>query len=248
MLIGRTRFQKDIVTEFVPPEDRKSRRVMIFCAGVPGSPHKDDVLEFFARKGYWTFFPRYRGTWESSGTFLKRSLEEDVLDVIDSLNERFEDVWTQKKYRVRPEHITIVGSSFGGPAAILSTLDDRVDRAICISPVVDWVAEDKAEPLEDLYRILKAGYGGSYRLHKGSWNRLAKGRFYNPVNHIDEIDGDRVMIFHAKDDDIVHYKPVAKFARKIDCQLITLETGGHLSSSMLTRNRYFRKVAKFLQD
>lgn len=247
MNIGRTRFSRDIVTEFLPPEDKKSRKVMIFCSGVPGTPNKDDVLEFFAQQGYWTFFPRYRGTWESSGIFLKQSLEEDLFDVIDALNEKFTDTWTGKSYRVRPKHVTIVGSSFGGPAAIISTLDARVDRAICISPVVDWVAEDKAEPLDDLYRILKEGYGGAYRLNKSSWNRLAKGRFYNPVNYVDDLDGRKIMIFHAKNDKVVRYKPVSKFAKGIGCQLISLDKGGHLSSSMLMRNRYYRKVSKFLK-
>jgi len=248
MQICRTRFQKDIVTEFVAPRNRKSTKVMIFCSGVPGTPNKDEVLEFYARKGYWTFFPRYRGTWESSGEFLKDSLEKDLFDVIDSLKKSFKDTWTKSSFRVKVKDITIVGSSFGGPAAILATRDRRVRKAICISPVVDWVAENRADPLDELYAILKDGYGGAYRLNKRNWNRLAKGKFYNPVNHIKEIDGKKILIFHAKDDEIVRFKPVARFAEKINCHFVPLQKGGHLSSTMLTSYRFYWKVRKFLQS
>src|SRR3990167_7073410 len=130
MYTCRARFKRQIMTEFIHPKDIKSRKVIIFCSGVPGSPDKDDVLEFWAKKGYWTFFPRFRGSWESTGTFLQHSLEKDVLDTIDGLSGKFEDYWTHKKFRLKPSHITIVGSSFGGPAAILATRDKRVNKAV----------------------------------------------------------------------------------------------------------------------
>ncbi|MCA9406265.1 MAG: prolyl oligopeptidase family serine peptidase [Candidatus Omnitrophica bacterium] len=246
MHIGRTRFKNQIVTEFIPPSNKKSRKVMIFCAGVPSAPFKDDVLEFWAKKGHWTFFPRYRGTWESSGGFLSRSLEKDVLDVIDSVSLPFKDYWNGKTYKVEPSSVTVVGSSFGGPAAILSTLDERVNKAICISPVVDWKAENKAEPLSHLYQFLQLAYPGAYRINKTAWNKLARGTYYNPVRHQEKIDGRKVMIFHAKNDDVVKFKPVAKFAKEVDCTFIGLNKGGHLSSSMLMKNKYYRKVKEFL--
>lgn len=246
MQIGRTRFRRQILTEFAIPKDKKSRKVIIFCAGVPGSPDKDMVLEYWARKGYWAFFPRYRGCWESHGKFLKHSLEYDVFAVIEGMQKRFKDFWTDKSFRVKPEHITVVGSSFGGPAAILATLDKRVDKAVCISPVVDWAAEDKDSPLQDLYKFIRKAFGGVYRIDKQNWNRLKDGDFYNPVQHIDKLDKGRILIFHAEDDIIVKYKSVAKFADKLGCRLITLKEGGHLSSSLLCKTSNFRKVERFL--
>lgn len=219
---------------------------MIFCSGVPGTPSKDDVLTFWARKGFWTFFPRYRGTWESEGTFLGQSLEQDILDVVDGLRKRFKDFWSGKSFKVVAKEICIVGSSFGGPAAILATLDTRVQKAICISPVVDWKAENKAEPLPILYDFLKRAYGGAYRLDKRLWSKLARGNFYNPVKHLQKLDGDKILIFHARDDKVVRFNPVARFAEKTDCHFVALKRGGHLSSSMLTSPRYYWKVKRFL--
>ena len=247
MNICRTRFAKDIVTEFLPPKNRDSKKVMIFCSGVPGTPNKDDVLDYWARRGYWTFFPRYRGSWESDGTFLVNSPEKDIIEVIDCLSKRFKDYWTSKSFKIKPDFITIVGSSFGGPAAILASRDKRVNKVVCVSPVVDWIAENKNEPLEKLYQLIQEAYGGAYRLDKRSWNKLKTGRFYNPVNHIDELDPTKIMIIHSRDDQIVKFKSVDQFATKLGCQFIDLEYGGHLSSSMFIGGKYYRMMKRFLR-
>jgi len=247
MHIGRTRFKKDIVAEFIAPKNTKSDKVMIFCSGMPSAPYKDDVLEFYSKKGFWTFFPRYRGSWESSGIFLEKSPHIDVLDVIDGLNDKFKDYWGEKTYRVKAKHITVVGTSFGGPAAILATLDKRVNKAIAISPVVDWKSEDKSDPLNNLYDFTKNAYGGSYRLNKKYWNKLSSGKFYNPLHHINELDREKILILHAENDDIVRYKPVAKFVSKLGCEFISFKRGGHLSSTILLNYRYYWRVIKFLQ-
>lgn len=248
MGICRTRFKKEIITEFMPAKKRKSGKVIIFCAGVPGVPHKDEVLEYWAEQGYWTFFPRYRGTWESHGEFLAESPEQDLMDMIDGLKRPFKDYWSDKTFEVNPSSITVVGSSFGGPAAILATRDPRVDKAICISPVVDWVAEDKNDPLEHLYKILKEGYGAAYRIQKRNWNKLKKGNFYNPVAHLKELDRKKILILHAQDDEVVHIKSVARFVKKLKCKSIFLKRGGHLSSSMLMTPKYSRVMDKFIRQ
>jgi len=243
----RTRFKRQILTEFIAPRRKNSQKVIIFCSGVPGSPDKEDVLEFWSKKGYWCFFPRYRGTWESHGRFLDRSLEYDLFAVIDGMQKRFKDYWSGKSYKVSPKKIVVIGTSFGGAAALLSTLDKRVDKAICISPVVDWVEEEKHEPLKDLYKFIRQAYGGVYRINKKNWDRLASGDFYNPVQHIKKYDPKKIMIIHAKDDDIVKYKPVEKFAKTLKCRLISPKKGGHLSSSLLMNKKYCKYVETFLK-
>lgn len=244
----RTHFKKNIVTEFVPACDPKSQKVMIFLSGIPSVPCKDDALWFWANQGYWTFFPRYRGTWESTGSFLARSPERDVIDVIDALPNTFKDFWNGKKYRIKPKSITLVGSSFGGPAAILASRDPRVSKSICISPVVDWQSENKADPLINLYKLLKTAYKPVYRVKKANWNKLLNGKFYNPVYVSKQINGRKILIFHAKDDTIVKFKPVANFAEEIKAKIIMLKKGGHLSSTLLSDRKYLSIVKKFLSS
>src|SRR3990167_6362923 len=141
MRILRTRFGKDVVAEFLPPvrlNSKRPQKAVIFCSGMPSVPRHGALLEFFARKGFWCFYPRYRGSWESSGRFLKYSPEEDIKMVLERLPRGFKDLWSGKAYKVRPAETYLVAGSFGGPAGILLASDKRLKKVVAISPVVEW--------------------------------------------------------------------------------------------------------------
>ena len=245
----RTRFKKEIVAEFLPPRrTTKHQRVIIICDGAPGMPSsKFGMLDFFSKKGFWTFYPRYRGTWESDGTFLQKSLELDILDVIDQMPRGFVSLWDNKKYRVKPDEIFIVATSFGGPAGILASRDPRVKKVVAVSPVVDWRAPSKAEPIDERgYKLMKATFGNGYRFSLNHWKKLASGKFYNPVAHAAEIDGSKLFIFHAQDDESVRAREVVKFARTTGARLKLFKTGGHLSSGRIVP-KYWPQIAKFFR-
>ncbi|MDP2598779.1 MAG: prolyl oligopeptidase family serine peptidase [Candidatus Liptonbacteria bacterium] len=259
----RTRFKKDIVAEFLPalpvpnriegsrvegPHRKKTNKVIIFCSGMPTVPAKAALIEFFAKKGYWFFFPRYRGTWESSGKFLRYPLDKDILDVINSLPRGFKDLWSGKKYKVESPEVYLLGSSFGGPAGILASRDRRVKKVVAVSPIVDWTVPSRAERLGWVWKYWREAFGEGIRSDKKDWNKLEKGSFYNPVRHIKEIDGKKILIIHAKDDRIVTYGPVAKFAKAVGAKLITLKKGGHLSSTIVVKPKFYKKVMKFLRS
>src|SRR3984957_2620302 len=120
----RTRFARDIVTEFLPPSRAtRKQRVIILCDGMPSMPRKQPLAEFLAGKGYWVFYPRYRGAWESSGEFLQRSPHEDILEGIDGLSREFRELAFGRRFRLSVNQVFVIGGSFGGAAAILSSLD-----------------------------------------------------------------------------------------------------------------------------
>ncbi len=79
-----------------------------------------------------------RGSWESGGKFLQKSPERDILDVIDELPKGVRELAFGKRFALKPDEIFVIGGSFGGAAAILASLDDRVKRVIANCPVVDW--------------------------------------------------------------------------------------------------------------
>lgn len=245
----RTRFAREIITEFLPPSrPTKKQRVIIICGGMPGFPGKKDILQFYSKKGFWSFNPRYRGSWESDGRFLAKSPHLDVLDVIDQLPKGFVDSFSGQKYKVQPDQIFIVGTSFGGPAAILASLDKRVTKVICISPVVDWKVPGKIESIKTLTKFVTDGFGQAYRISKSGWKKLSSGKFYNPVSYITKLDPKKILIIHAKDDDVVTFKPVKEFANKTGAKLITLSRGGHLGSSLLLKPRFYKIFQKFIKS
>jgi dipeptidyl aminopeptidase/acylaminoacyl peptidase len=244
----RTRFAKDIVTEFLPPARAgKKNRVIILCDGMPSVPKKQPMVEWLSKKGFWVFYPRYRGSWESGGTFLKHSPEKDVLDIIDGLSKPFTSIVDKKKYRVRADEIFIIGGSFGGPAAILVSRDPRVKKVLAVCPVIDFRKLGKAEPIDWLETFVHEAFGNGYRFGKKEWTKLKTGKFYSPVYHQNKIDGSKIFMVHAKDDDVVGYREVAKFADVAGARLIMLKKGGHLSTFFVLP-KYWKQIAKFFKD
>lgn len=244
----RARFKKDIVCEFLPPRIAgPSKKVIILCGGMPGIPSQKNLLFFLIRKGYWVFLPRYRGSWESGGSFLAKSPHQDILDIIDQFPNGFTDLWNNKKYKIKPGEIYIIGSSFGGPAALLASLDKRVAKVIAISPVIDWRIKSRTESLGWLGKFTRLAFGNGYRFTRKNWSKLKNGKFYNPIAYAKNMDGKKIFIIHAKDDKIVSYRPTKKFASITNSQLLLLKKGGHLGLSIITLPKFYKKISKFFK-
>ncbi len=243
----RTKFAGEIIAEFLPPSrTTKKHRVIILLGGAPSVPEKSEQLEFFSKKGFWVFFPRYRGSWESGGLFLQKSLDIDVIDIISQLPKGFNDIWNNKTYRLQPDQIILIGSSFGGPAALLASRDARISKVLVVSPVIDWTKPGKDEPLDKLESFFTEAFGNGYRTAINGWKKISSGTFYNPINHISEIDGKKILMLHAKDDTICPYENTRQFAKATQSKLITLPRGGHLGSSILLKPRFYNTFKKFI--
>lgn len=247
----RTRFAKDIVAEFLPPaRPRKRQRVIILCDGMPGTPRKQPLADWLARKGYWVFYPRYRGAWESGGQFLARSPHEDVLDVIEGLKKPIREAAFGQTFTVEADDVFVIGGSFGGTAAILCSLDSRVKRVIANCPVVDWSILRSALRAETTNRsyvaYLRDAFGQGYRLSETNWNKLYSGTFFNPIHHAGEIDPAKIMMFHAKDDPSIPWRSVDKFAKKTGVKLKLLARGGHGRTEFIVQ-KYWPEIKRFFE-
>jgi hypothetical protein len=243
---ARTRFG-EIVAEFVPPASHRGpqNRVAIVCTGMPSTPPRGAILEFLSKKGFWAFGMRYRGTWESGGKFLKISPEKDVQKVIDGLARGFDDAYTGKRYRIKSPEVHLFGSSFGGPAVILSSRDRRVRKVVALSPVVDWQAKS-SESIEAAEKFIKRAFGDAIRFDHKDWMKLKSGKFYNPVAAIRHIDGKKMIIFQAKDDLLTRFKPSEKFAKEVGATFVLFARGGHFSSAAITKPAVWKKIRGFV--
>ena len=248
----RTRFKKEIVAEFLPPlRQGKKRKAVILCDGMPSIPTKQELAEFLARRGYWVFYPRYRGAWESGGKFLEKSPVEDIADVITGIRKgRIRESAFGQEFSVRPDLIFVIGGSFGGAAAILSSLDRRVMKVIANCPVVDWSIlreEQEKETSNKSYpAYIREAFGNGYRLTDKNWNKLLRGDFYNPAHHIKQLTASKIMMFHARDDPYIPWKQVDGFARCTGIKLNLLARGGHLSTSR-TVQKYWPRIRRFFE-
>jgi pimeloyl-ACP methyl ester carboxylesterase len=247
----RTRFARDIVTEFSPPlRPPKKQRVIVLCDGMPSIPRKQPLAEFLAAKGYWVVYPRYRGAWESGGEFLARSPHLDILDVIGGMHKEFREVAFGHRLRVRADEIFVVGGSFGGAAALLCSLDARVKKVVANCPVVDWSIlprEQHKETSNPSYAAyIREAFGEAYRLSDRNWKKLGDGRFYSPIYHAHEMNAAKIMMFHAQDDPFVPYRSVVRFAKLSGANLKLFRRGGHLSTDIIVR-KYWKRIREFFE-
>ena len=248
----RTRFAKDIVAEFLPPSrPRKRHRVIVLCDGMPGIPRKQPLAAWLARKGYWVFYPRYRGAWESGGKFLARSPHEDVLDVIEGLQKPIRESAFGQTFTLKADEVFVIGGSFGGAAAILCSLDARVKRVVANCPVVDWSilrSALNAETTNASYvAYLRDAFGEGYRLSEKNWNKLYTGTFFNPIHHAAEINPSKIMMFHAKDDPSIPWRSVDRFAKKTGVKLKLFSHGGHGRTEFLVQ-KYWPEIRRFFEQ
>jgi len=247
----RTRFKREILTEFLPPaRATKKQRVIVLCDGMPSIPRKQSLSEFLAAKGYWVFYPRYRGSWESGGEFLARSPHEDILDVIGGLKKEFRELAFGRTFQVKAEEAFVIGGSFGGAAAVLCSLDRRVNKVIANCPVVDWGILRRSEHTEtsnpNYAAYIREAFGDCYRLSDKNWKKLYSEKFYNPAHHASEIDPEKVLMFHAQDDPHVPYQSVVKFSQRTGANLKLLKRGGHLSTDKIVR-KYWKQIQRFFE-
>lgn len=248
----RTRFKKDIVAEFLPPaRPGKKQKVIVLCDGVPSIPRKQSLMEFLSGKGFWVFYPRYRGAWESGGQFLQRSPHEDVLDVIDSLAKPIVEVTFGQRFRVAADRVFVIGGSFGGAAAILCSLDERVEKVVANCPVVDWAIlprSEKAETSNPSYAAyIREAFGNAYRLSDRNWKKLRSGSFYSPSHHVREITPSKLLMFHAHDDPYVPYSSVKRFADRTGVRLKSFRRGGHLRTEFIVQ-KCWPEIRRFFEE
>jgi len=246
----RTRFKSDIVAEFLPPaRPGKKQRVIVLCDGMPSVPRKQPLMEFLSQKGFWVFYPRYRGAWESEGKFLAKSPDQDIADVIEEIPRGIKETAFGKRFSLSPDEVFVIGGSFGGTTAILSSLLSSVKKIVANCPVVDWSIlpdEQKKETSNRSYAAyICEAFGNGYRLSARNWNKLSSGRFFNPTFHAKELDGSKILIFHAKDDPYIPWKSVQRFAGQTNATFVLLEHGGHSRTEHIVQ-KYWKKIERFL--
>ncbi len=247
--LTRTRIANNIICEVAFPA-RQQGRIALVCGGAPGTPPSKKVLEFLASKGYVAFGMRYRGTWESEGSFLTHSPAKDVEDFIKYLGEhkRIIDAWSQKKIAVKIKYIDLFGGSFGGPAVLLNSTHKKVRKVIALAPVIDFRVSGEGETFEDFVRFAHEGFGGAYRTKKKKdWNKLLRTDFYNPITMTDQIDPKKCFILQALDDDVCPVECVRALQEKIPVTVYYKPKGGHLSTRYIIHQFFWKKIEAFLQ-
>ena len=245
----RTRFAKDIVAEVQLPE-RQTGKIAILASGLPSAPPKRSVFEFLIKQGYVVIAFRYRGTWESGGTFLKESPAKDVALIVDELAKKrsIMDSYNQIAIPIVVKQVHLFGSSFGGPAVLLNSHLPLVTKVVALSPVIDWNEESETEPFDFFVRFTREGFGSAYRLENDkAWQKLLDSDIYDPLSKHKGIDGKKVFIIGTGDDEVTPSILIPELAVLTRAQFYIKPKGGHLGFTHLTQQFYWNKIEAFLK-
>ena len=131
---------------------------VVLLHGYPGNEKNLDLAQSLRRDGFNVLFFHYRGAWGSEGEFSFTHVVEDVMSAADMLRER------AAEYRVDPDHITLVGHSMGGFAALQGAANDPAIACVAGIAPADFgvIAQAPDEALEGF-----AGYSDTLQMLSG---------------------------------------------------------------------------------
>jgi uncharacterized protein len=232
---------------------------VIMLHGFPGYEKNLDMAQAIRRAGFNVLFFHYRGAWGSEGDFSLTNVVEDALAASEFV--RSED--SVSKYRIDPKHITFIGHSMGGFAALAAGAQDlNVGCIAGLSPADYGIRGDMfaSEEAEQARAGFAAYVDGEHLLGRGplkgtSGKRLLRelkdnAEAFAVAKQAGEFAGRNVYLSAAKDDSVLppsiyHKALVAAFEAQPDVNLTHTTLEGDHSYSW-TRLKLTNDVVKWL--
>jgi len=205
----------------------------------------DVEVQFFANRGYAVLQPQYRGSGGYGKAFYEkgegqwgRAMQDDLDDGMD---------WLAKEGTIDPKRVCLVGSSYGGYAALWGAVRNP-ERYRCAASFAG---------ISDLKRQLK--YQIEFKISKRyrkDWRKTVQGdetfdlTTVSPLFAIDKLKVP-LLIVHGDDEQRVPYKQSKLYADALakagkPFEFITLKGEGHGFSSDANQQLWLDKLDAFL--
>ncbi|MGM5479953.1 MAG: alpha/beta hydrolase family protein [Nanobdellota archaeon] len=238
-----------------------SRGILIFCHGCPSHPydHSPSLIEYLSKEeNYLLVFLHYKGTWESGGVCNLENSVESVIDVYNYLKEgAIKDILRDEVITLNPTKVTLIGASFGGSVALVSSAKLNVKSVIALAPVIDFKNHNNKgfeENLDQTFLKINLGWKNLWRFTESDWNRLKNGLLdLNSIEYIDKFEDTQFLLVHGKEDKSVDYKKSVNFVNIINktstnkADILLCENQGHFGLFGLSDLKVKKKVLEFLK-
>lgn len=223
--------QGDIVFEFsISPT---SQATVILCDGLPSVPKQHQVMNLLQSKGYDIFFPRYRGTWESGGSFLAQSPTLDIKELIGLIKGgSVKELYGGQEFNTNSV-IYLVGSSWGGTVALSLADDTDVARVIAFSPIIDFVSHQQSnhvQSLQWLKQFVRRAFYQGYRFEDKDWESMLSGELFNPAL---ELRPNTAAVVYDKSDKEISSVDIENYCQNSGARAVEVANIGHLSFSKI---------------
>ncbi len=201
-------------------------------------------VQFLANRGYAVLQPNFRGSGSYGEDYYKLGEGQIGRRMQDDLDDGVE--WLVKRGLVDPARVCLVGSSYGGYAALwgVTRNPEKYRCAASFAGVTDWNKQLRYDR-----RFLSSRYSRK-------WKEQIRGEDnfdlddVSPVRLVDQLKRP-VLLVHGKKDSNVPYSQFTLYKQKLedrnsDAVFVTYEDEGHGLSDKKNRQDWLNQLEKFL--
>lgn len=230
--------QGNIVSE-VCNSKLNTKKAIILIDGIPSVPKRKKLMQLLAKQGFAVFFPRLRGTWESSGSFLSKSPVKDMDLFLESLTKGIKIKDQKHKY----DEFYVLSTSFGGGIS-MALKNSHIVKRVHLSPVIDFRAI--SDVLSSLQKYLQNMFPGAYRFKPKDWIKLSDGTYFDSKEQ--NLLKTKDLILAGELDKTLDVKKIVSHANKNSIKVLTYSNLGHMNFSDLERRKdIFYTVINFFK-
>jgi esterase/lipase len=210
-----------VVFEYLLPKHYTT--AIIVLDGLPRIPELSGFINLLYSWGYAVFFPRLKGTWESTGEFLNHNPIEDVQNLANLLR----NGTTIDDTPIKVNTVVVLGASFGGIIALGVSACESVSSSIALSPVY---AMSAVAGIETLYSFIKDAYPGAYRCSEDNWHKLLRDEIISLRASIEhqQLNATKCVIVAGENDCQIDITELKNLSDAYGIRFQTLPTG-HLA-------------------
>ena len=241
----------EIFFEFLTQKD--PAHAIIILPGFPSSNNKDDLMRFFYNKGFNVFYIRYRGSFQSNGSFLEKNIVDDMINFINFIKKgKAISLWDEEEKLFKNKKIILLSGSFGGAitCGIAVKSKNLISKIILSAPVWDFNKHNTTYNEQDLSPLLgfvKRAYKNLYRIKfKNLIIQLNKFKELSPEYYLKRLNCP-VLILHDPEDKTVSIEHTFQMIKKIKKgQLIEHHLGHGLSKDLIKKywNKHLNSTSK----
>lgn len=213
--------------------------------GVRDMMQYDPEVQFLANRGYAVLQPNYRGSDSYGQSFYEKGFGQWGRGMQDDLDDGMD--WLIKEQIIDPKRVCIVGTSYGGYAALWGATRNP-ERYRCAASFAG---------ISDLERQLK--YQITFFISKKyqkDWREKVQGAKdfdlagVSPINFIDQLQVP-VMVVHGDEDQTVPIKQSAQYVSALKKagkphEYLAIAGEGHGTSNATNRKLWFDRLEAFL--
>lgn len=225
---------------------------IIILPGFPGRNQYDELIQLFYEKGYHVFVPRYRGSYQSSGTFLSKSPIDDVYFFLEKLEEgKVKNLWDMRKIAFKINKKLLLGNSFGGAIACsVAAKYHLFSHLVLVAPVWDFTmhgAKGDEQDLKKLTVFVKRAYKNCYRyIFDDIIKKLDKFKELSPEYYVPRLQKMPLLVLHDPNDKVVSFQHTKDMLGKFPRATLIEHYFGHGSVEVPLR-AYWKEFDKFVK-